>query len=127
MVSALQGEVKGWPVKLGKYPPSPDDASEAEAKPKKKGGNNKTLGKLPFWHKEMNKADAETKLAEMGNIDGNFLLRGPTNKRVLSVVYKGKPTHHLIATDDDGFFTVNKKKYGESKSVQEVIKLLQSH
>ena len=39
---------------------------------------------------------------------------------MLSVVYKGKPTHHFIKADDDGIMVVNNKKYGESRNIEQV-------
>ena len=46
---------------------------------------------------------------------GHFIVRGKPGKQFLSVVYKGKPTHHRIE-DSDGVLTLNKKKYGTTPS-----------
>jgi len=55
--------------------------------------------------------------------DGRFLVRSRDNKvgeYVLCVVYKGKPTHHLIAKNPDGIYCINKKSYGEYTKVNRV-------
>ena len=55
---------------------------------------------------------AEEALA--GLPDGAFLVRGPQAKRILSVVYKGKPTHHAIrANSETGVLEINTKTYGK--------------
>lgn len=56
--------------------------------------------------------------------DGRFLVRTRENKPgeyVLCVVYKGKPTHHLIAKNAEGIYAINKKTYGNNKTIEEVI------
>ena len=66
-----------------------------------------------FLHEGIKKAEAEELLTALGLDDGNFLIRGSAEKRVMSVVYKGKPTHHLVVTDPDagGNFVINKKPF----------------
>ncbi len=49
--------------------------------------------------------------------DGSFLLRDRVgaavgDNYVLSVVYRGRPTHHLIARSDAGTLTINNKETG---------------
>lgn len=39
-----------------------------------------------------------------GEVPGEF---------VLSVIFKGRPTHHLIKKNDAGKFTINKKQIGD--------------
>ena len=76
---------------------------------------------MPWLHTGMKKTEADERLAEMGNTDGNFLVRGPEEKRVLSVVYKGAGTHHAIKPNEEGNLTLNKRVYGEgSKSLAKV-------
>ena len=44
--------------------------------------------------------------------NGHCLLRAHAKKAdttVLSIVYKGAPTHHVMAPNEDGVFTVNSK------------------
>jgi hypothetical protein len=59
-----------------------------------------------------------------GKKDGAYFLRPhPTNdtaKHVLSVVFRGKPTQHVIAKGSDGKITVNGKVYVEVETVDEV-------
>jgi hypothetical protein len=46
--------------------------------------------------------------------DGRFLCRSGKKPGdfVLCVVYKGKPTHHLMTKGEDGNYIINKKSYG---------------
>lgn len=50
-------------------------------------------------------------------VDGRFIVRarGPDYPKdfVLSVVYRGKATHHLITPGSDGFMTINRKTFGD--------------
>lgn len=56
--------------------------------------------------------------------DGVYLVRqrpGYPADYVLSLNFKGKPTHHLVALDPaTNTFLVNKKTYGSPKSIEEV-------
>ena len=61
------------------------------------GGN-----RLAFLHENINTATATQLLEQLGNVDGNFLIRGPPLKRMLSVTYNREATHYLIAVDGDG-------------------------
>jgi len=52
--------------------------------------------------------------------DGRFLVRPRTGKKgqyVLCVVFRGKPTHHLIAKTPAGVYAINKKSYDGHKNV----------
>jgi len=74
-----------------------------------------------------NGAAGELALSQ-GTGDGTFFLRprdGHPNDFVLCVVYKGKPTHHLVA-EIDGGWTVNKKKYGDYATIDEMVTALGS-
>lgn len=46
--------------------------------------------------------------------------QGHDGDYVLGVGYRGKPTHHLIVKQDDGFFYINRKKYGNNGQLEEV-------
>lgn len=50
----------------------------------------------PFWHGNATKAAADALLAKKA--DGTFLFRehGTAGEFILSVVFRGKPTHHLV-------------------------------
>jgi hypothetical protein len=61
--------------------------------------------------------------------DGKFLVRereGIPGQFVLSLVYKGKPTHHLIAPNPDGLLLINKKQYGNWSTPQQLVAGLSS-
>lgn len=55
------------------------------------------------------------------------LVSGPphaqcTGEFILCVVYRGRPTHHLMTKGDDGVFHINKKKFScSSTSLEEVL------
>ena len=52
--------------------------------------------------------------------NGRFLLRtreGKPGEYVLCVVYKGKPTHHLITKNAEGLYICNKKAFGNTKKI----------
>ena len=55
--------------------------------------------------------------------NGRFFLRKrpEANQYVLSLVFKNKVTHHLIAKNGEGLWTVNKKPYGSFKNLPGLI------
>ena len=65
--------------------------------------------------------------------DGTFMLRGrgqaasSPEDAILTVIFKGKPTQHLLAKDDSGTMTVNKKPCGDAKTLSEVHERMGSH
>ena len=67
-------------------------------------------------------------LTDAGLDSGRFLVRtrkGKAGEYILSVVYKGKPTHHNIAKNEEGMYTINKKLVGgEHDRVTSLIKHL---
>ena len=80
-------------------------------------GGSKTGGRnidTPVWmHPNITKAKAESILSDTP--DGTFLIRRRINpdEYVLSLVYLGNATHHLIAPNDQGVLAINKKTYGD--------------
>lgn len=55
--------------------------------------------------------------------DGTFLVRDRAKypgDYVLAVVYKGKPTHHLVSKLNGSFFTVNTRGFGANTTLAEV-------
>jgi outer membrane biosynthesis protein TonB len=60
----------------------------------------------------------------IGSEDGTFVVRGAVKDGVatqlLTVVYKGKPTHHQLGYSG-GFAMVNKKPFGEKKTVEALL------
>jgi hypothetical protein len=68
---------------------------------------------------------AEKHLAERGGVsEGHFLVRATSEGHVLSVIYKGKPTHHKVEPDPSkpGVLLVNGKDYGALASIEDVVK-----
>jgi hypothetical protein len=58
-----------------------------------------------------------------GASDGTFFFRErPENAAefVLSVVYHGKATHHLVRWANSGFLTVNSKQFGMCSTIPQV-------
>lgn len=83
-----------------------------------------------MWlHGDITREDAEALIKEQGLQSGQFLVRqreGQPGQYVLCVAYKNKPTHHLVAKNDDGNYCVNKKVYGAGSSdIVEAISVLQ--
>ena len=74
----------------------------------------------PYVHMHISREEAEERVTAVGTDTGIFLIRTQSGKNTFCIMYKGKPTHHIIGKGDDGFLTVNKKKYGEVKSLKEV-------
>ena len=55
--------------------------------------------------------------------EGSFLVRrrgAVGEEHVLSVVHKGKPSHHLIKQTQDGTWSLNGKVYGQPATIHEV-------
>eukprot|EP00040_Diaphanoeca_grandis_P032407 m.196239 g.196239 ORF g.196239 m.196239 type:complete len:676 (-) comp32613_c0_seq1:356-2383(-) len=114
----------GWPIKLTSAAGEPHDgASSAVAPPKAKRGSATSVGSgggggkpsvKTVVHKEMSKGDATALAKEhLGTDDGNFFARkrgGDTPKDyILTVIYKGNPTQHLVEMGDDTL-KINKKE-----------------
>lgn len=61
---------------------------------------------------------------EEGNaVDGDFIVRTRDSNSpdyILVLIFKGKPTHHLMQKNAAGHLTINKKLYIESGDVEEV-------
>eukprot|EP00050_Salpingoeca_kvevrii_P007153 m.294161 g.294161 ORF g.294161 m.294161 type:complete len:416 (-) comp12936_c0_seq1:83-1330(-) len=78
-----------------------------------------------WLHGAVNRDETEAAILEGGNEDGKFLVRLRAADRqyefVLCVIYKGRPTHHLIVADEEGILTVNKKRFGEHRTIEELI------
>lgn len=73
-----------------------------------------------IWASFLTRDEAEAKIA--GTSDGTFLIRKrkeKDNQYIMALVFKGKPTHHLIEMIN-GVWTVNKKPYGSFTILSEV-------
>ena len=60
--------------------------------------------------------------------DGKFLVRtrgGHPGDYVLSVTFRGKPTHHLVQPGPNGNLLINKKAVGSFTTIQELVQGLQ--
>jgi len=84
----------------------------------------------PAWlHNKISREDTEELVKAAGLDNGRFLVRtreGKPGEYVLCVVFKGKPTHHLIGKNPDGNLTVNKKTFGGHKKIADLISELSS-
>jgi hypothetical protein len=71
----------------------------------------------------LKKAEAEEKLSVAGMDDGRFLVRTrPDGSWVVSVVFKGKPTHHAVAADEAGLLVLNKKTFDGASTIEALVK-----
>lgn len=59
--------------------------------------------------------------------DGTYLVRTRpvANEYVLCVVYKTRPSHHLIKKQENGIFCINNKEYGQNETLDALISTLQ--
>lgn len=86
-----------------------------------------TFTQAPWFHGNLSKHGAEILLCDKSGSyeDGIFLVRDHTQKGqyVLSLNYKGSPTHHLLSLKE-GHLAVNGKVYGECSSLEALVELL---
>jgi len=124
--TSIAGVLKAYSQKRPKWPVAltdivlPDGANggapekSAAAKPKPKAGG------LKFLHKGVKKPEADALLlADDGaSMSGKFLVRtkgGSSDEFILSVIYKGNPTHHALVREGEGSeFTLNKQPTGQT-------------
>lgn len=139
MITALGKEkVKGWPVVLGPSVPSSASRVPPSFMPAGSvvgggggGGSGDGSGggdgsKYPPWlHGSIGQEAAVMLLEQHGLVDGTFLVWQrwphlevvPGTTYVLSVVFKGKPTHHALMTDPStGRWTINKTQFATKHS-----------
>eukprot|EP00041_Stephanoeca_diplocostata_P006426 m.84770 g.84770 ORF g.84770 m.84770 type:complete len:211 (-) comp16355_c0_seq1:159-791(-) len=78
----------------------------------------------PCFH-NVEKSVGEELIINGANADGDaHILRpknGGTNEMILSLMYKGAPTHHVIARNDDGVWTINKKAFGGHTDLNDLL------
>ena len=75
----------------------------------------------------IDKATADTMLIAAGLDDGRYFAwprNGHKGQYVLSFVFKGKPTHHLVSPNEDGQLQVNKRTFGGHTSIESLVKVL---
>ena len=131
LLAALSTKQPGWPVGLDKPLHSPDAAAVQEsntvADSDSEGEDNGS--DTPWLHGKIDKAAAEALLLADGGADetGKFLVRskGAPGQYIVSVVFKGKPTHHMLSQEGSGDFTINKQPTGAA-SVPAAVEYLRS-
>lgn len=118
LVGKLGTKQPGWPVPLS----MPVNRAGA-------GGVGGGTDSSSWLAGPISRDEAEAAVADGGKKDGNYVVRtrpGKANEYVLCVVYKGKPTHHLIAPNDQQQLCVNKKPFGGHSSIESLIGQLQT-
>ena len=98
----------------------------APARPSAPTPRSSTPSNGPAWlHGKMTKTEVTAMIDEAGLDQGKFMVwkrDDKPNQWAMTVVYKGKQTHHLIAQDDDTKkMTVGKKSYGDFDSLEGLI------
>ena len=119
----MSGDVARWPVQLA-HPVPRKDARGPKRKPTGKpratvsgaAGVTTAAAEEPeaaYYHKQkMTKEEAGGLVTGAGSGDGTYLVYNHDTKgQVLCVVYKGKPTFHLISPDENGNVLINKKPF----------------
>lgn len=133
LIAQLGKKQPGWPVALNKPAGGGGGGgggSEAPKKATKKGdgggGGGGGASWLHAYSAAFGRPQVEEKLTNAGSDDGTFLVRSREAKGeyVLSVIFRGKPTHHLIKTDPDGKLIVNKKSFGDSTNIEQLVDTL---
>ena len=82
-----------------------------------------------FIHEaSVTRAEVEQQLQKTGASSGTFLIRkrDAPGEYVLSVIYKGKPTHHLCATNASGNILISKKDFCKTNDILKVAERLSS-
>lgn len=104
--------VKGWPVPLTAPIASGGGDGGGSGDGSKSNARSPLQISAVWYQPAMKKEDAESHLISLGLQNGQFVVRGNPGKQLLSVVYKGKPTHHRIDGGGTEALTINKKQYG---------------
>lgn len=81
-----------------------------------------------FMHGPMSREEAGA-LILADPQDGAYLMRPSTKEEgvyFLAVSFRGKATHHQVATDADGNYLVNKKQFGECQTIGSLIRYLET-
>jgi hypothetical protein len=126
LIALLKTKPAGWPVTLTSFASndsgSKENAVAASGNGEKPNGSGASKQATPPWYMKVTKVKAEELLAPGGK-DGQFLVRGPSTpgSYVLSITFRGKPTHHKLAPNEEGVYAVNGKLYGPpAKSLKNV-------
>lgn len=93
------------------------------------GGGGGGEGGKPLWlHGKTAKSKADTLLLGGGGKQGRFFVRPHPNQTdafIVSVMFKGKPTHHKSEKGEDGFFVINGKQLGpKATTIEQLVAAL---
>lgn len=127
LIDTLATKPKGWPVALTKPIKNPGASTPKKKAAKAKGGGKKKATRPGWLHGNLTKEEASELVNNAGATKGQYLVRSRAGKKteyVLCVAFKGKATHHLIKKNEDGFYVINGKNYGDSTKLQGLIKHL---
>ena len=136
LVTTLAVKPPGWPVELkefintseelvpwGSIGSSSSSVSSSSPPPRPpKALAAKAPAGTPWLHGEITREKSESFLKAGGSLsasdDGRFLIRAHSEEGqyVLALVFKGKPSQHLIAPNAGGKLLVNKKGYGSPQT-----------
>ena len=145
LIEMLQSPVKGWPVVLsapiavnggaanGNDAQAPVPQAEdppVPPVPARKAPSTSRAGSPGWLHGNLGKNDAQAKVMASGGVDGTYLVwsKNPPKQYVLTVVFRGKASHHLMAKpDSSSTWTINKKQYDSSHDELEAfVKMFQA-
>lgn len=147
LVAAISSDPipKGWPVKLiegidksgevfslsgeGKSSISKKAAGSTKKKKVSKSSSSSSVGKSgqPWLHEKMTNG-AASELLSSKTEDGSFIIRvhdASQHQYVISVIYRGKPTHHLCVAPPSSVSTINKKPTGAT-GLSDTIEIIKS-
>jgi Ca2+-binding EF-hand superfamily protein len=115
------------PAKAAPEPARTKKSSKKQAK-KPAAAEASEEDMTPYFHGPIPKKDAETLLLANGGgeVTGRYLIRAKGDGKkefILSVVYKGKPTHHNVSLLASGNFSINKKE-SKAKTLAALTKIL---
>eukprot|EP00040_Diaphanoeca_grandis_P034769 m.217014 g.217014 ORF g.217014 m.217014 type:complete len:1119 (-) comp33224_c0_seq1:61-3417(-) len=118
-----QPNVAGWPVQLTA---APSNSAVTSVDTAVSASDLAVDESMPWLHKDIPRERAAELVMEVGK-DGTFLVRSRdgTGDYAMCVVYKGKPTHHMVTPNDDGVMMVNKKTFGNTGGLAQLIAILQ--
>lgn len=117
---ASGGSVRKPPARQASTKTTPSAASKST------GGG---AGEGAWLHDTMSKEDANELITNAGLDDGRFFVRRRgsdfPDDYVMCVVYRGRPTHHLIQ-QDGGVLNINKKPLGNCTTLADLVDHLRS-
>lgn len=127
LIAFLRSKHKGWPLELTEGVPASSSGGGGGA-----GSGARTLVKPSYYHGAIKKLDTEELLtADNGAKQaGKFLIRSKSesdNDYIVSVIFKGKVTHHAVSRPGAGdTFTVNGKLETTATDLDGLVEFLRS-